>query len=233
MAEELKAEKTNVSVQEIAIEMTLAYWRYFRSWPKKNTIKILLAQWALETGWGKHMWCYNIGNAKSREGDGHDYCFFACNEILSEHASRALQAEDPERVKITSTRSNGTCIVWFYPKHPWCRFRAFRSLSEGVYDHLKMVVRTFDKAWPHAVDGDPRAYSRALKLQKYYTADEASYTKTLVAVFNKLDSLEVPLGPIIPEEERQRVMNSVALSLQDMVEDIHEREQDSGADPSV
>lgn len=223
--EELKDERTKVTPQEMALALVKAYWKYLNSWPKKDTIKVLLAQWALETGWGKHMHCYNVGNAKHSFDSGEDYCFFKCNEILRKDIAERLLHEDPTRVQITTYRANNTCITWFLPKHPWTRFRAFKTLDEGVYDHLKMVVNRFDAAWPHAVRGDPQAYSHALKQQKYYTADEASYTKTLVSVFNKLDSLELPTEPFIQEEERQRLLNLVSISLSEMTDDIHIRDE--------
>lgn len=233
LMKELNAEKTNVTPQQMALALYQAYWTYFNSPPSKDTVRVLLAQWALETGWGKSMWCYNVGNAKSREGDGYDYCFFKCNEILARSVAERLLQEDPEHVQISTYRPDDTCIVWFLPKHLWCRFRAFKTLEDGVYDHLKMVVRTFDRAWPYAVAGDPEGYCQALKEQKYFTADLSVYTETLKAVFNKLDSLEVPNDHTLPLEDRQRVLNSVALSLADMVEDIYERDSSEGDDENV
>jgi len=226
---ELKAEKTKVTPQQMALALYAAYWKYFHSWPKKDSIKILLAQWALETGWGKSMWNFNVGNAKSQPGEGHDWCYFKCNEILQRNMAEKLQSDDPSRVKITSHRSDGTCITWFSPKHPWSCFRAFGTLEEGTYDHLKMVVNRFNKAWPFVEMGYPEAYSHALKQQRYYTADESSYTRTLKKVFKKLDSLELPEEPVLNEEERQRVLNQVGISLAEMVEDIYEREEDDKA----
>jgi hypothetical protein len=222
--EELKDEKTEVTTQEMALALVHAYWKYFRSWPRKDTIRVLLAQWALETGWGKHMHCFNVGNAKHSFSSGNDYCFFKCNEILRKDVAELLLHEDPTRVMITSYRANNTCVTWFLPKHPWSRFRAFKTLEDGVYDHLKMVVNRFDGAWPYAVAGDPEGYCRALKAQKYFTADLSVYTKTLKSVFNKLASLEMPEGPIVTPEGRQRVLASVSLSLSEMTEDIHLRD---------
>ena len=193
MVEELKAEKTIVTMQQMALAFYEAYYLYFNSWPKPESIKILLSQWALETGWGKSMWCYNIGNAKSRPGDGHNWCFFKCNEVIKKSTAERLQASSPSTAKITSYRSDGLCIVWFYPKHAWSRFRAFKTLDDGVYDHLRMVVQNFNKAWPYVVKGDPTKYSKALKRQGYYTADEASYTKTLRSIY---DNLSVDAPPI-------------------------------------
>jgi len=222
--EEFKAERTKVTPQRMALAMYDAYWRYFRSWPNRDTIRVLLAHWALETGWGKWMWCYNVGNVKSHSGDDHDYCFFKCNEILIKPVAERLLVEDPTRVQITSYRSDDTCIVWFLPKHPWSRFRAFKTLEEGVYHHLKLLVQKFNKAWPHAVAGDPEEYCYALKEQRYFTADLSSYKNTFLAVFDKLDALEVPDGPVLTSMEKERVLGSVSLSLTDMVEDIYRRD---------
>lgn len=218
MSEELEAVRTPVTKQQMAIAFYEAYWRYFNSWPKKDSIRILLAQWALETGWGKSMWCYNVGNAKSRPNDGYDWCFYKCNEIIAKSTAERLQATSPATAKITSYRSDGLCVIWFYPKHAWSRFRAFRALDAGVYDHLVLVVKKFDKAWPYVVRGDPAEYSRALRRQGYYTADEAAYTKTLKGVFDMLASIELPDRPLLTEEERREALNTTALSLQNIVE---------------
>lgn len=233
--EELPDVKTEVTPQEMALALWEAYHRYFNSYPKKDSIKILLAQWALETGWGKSMHCYNVGNAKCRPNAEYNWCYFKCNEILpTVRLAEKLAAADPDKVKITKLRSDGTCIVWFYPKHPWCCFKAFKTLEDGAYDHLKMVVKQFGRAWTHAVAGDPVAYSRALKKQGYYTADEASYTRTLKSVFDKLDSLELPEAPLFSEEERKELLNRVALSIRDMTEkSIYELESLEGADEDV
>jgi len=223
MPEELVAEKTAVTAQQMALALHEAYHRYFNSHPNRDSIRILLSQWALETGWGKSMWCFNVGNAKSRNGDGHDWCFFKCNEVIKRSTAEALQRASPATAKIASYRSDGLCVIWFHPKHAWARFRAFRTLEDGVRDHLRLIVQKFDKAWPCIVKGDPVEYSRALKRQGYYTADEAQYTRVLKSVFDKLDSIVLPEAPLFTEEERREALNRVALSLQNMGGMPHER----------
>lgn len=213
MGNEHPATKTTASVEQMAEAFYKAYFTYLNDCPKPDSIKIVLSHWALETGWGKSMRCYNVGNAKSREGDGYDYCFFACNEILDSSLARWLQCESPETVKITSHRADGKCVVWFYPKHPACRFRAFDCLYAGAYDHLKLLIQRFDKAWHYIVSPDVAAFSAALKAQRYYTADEVSYTKTLTSVFRMFDSVKLPTGPMFTAQERANLLNQVALSL--------------------
>ena len=197
----------------------LAYKRYFADYPKPEAIKILLSHWALETGWGKSMWCYNVGNAKAKPGGSYDWCFFRCNEIIDVRLAETMAERDPEHVQITKRYKNGRCITWFEPKHRWSCFRAFRSLEDGAYDHLKLIVQKFDKAWPYVVAGNPERYSRALKGMGYYTADEEQYTRVLKAVYNKFDKIEFPAKPLLTAEERTEAMNLVAFSLQNMTEE--------------
>lgn len=217
--EELPDVKTVVTPQQMATAICYAYYRYFNSWPRRDSVRILLAQWALETGWGKSMHCYNIGNVKSKKGDGYDYCFFACNELLSKSVAEFFKVKDPNLVKVTSYRSDGLCVVWFYPNHPSCRFRAFKTLEDGVYDYLLLLVQRFTKAWHCVASGDPVEFSRALKQQKYYTADEASYTRTLKSIFDKLECIELPERQPITDKEREEAMNRMVLSLREIAEE--------------
>lgn len=218
---ELEAKKTEVTTEHMALAFHAAYVRYFNSHPQDDTIRILLSHWALETGWGKSMWCYNVGNAKagpSRDPNKH-WCYFRCNEIISRARAEQMVETDPKLVKITTYRSNGTCIVWFEPKHGWSCFRAFDTLEDGVYDHLKLIVKKFNKAWPFIYRGDPQGYSKALKEQGYYTADESSYTRTLVKVFHMFDKLRFPLREALSIEEKAVVMATISNSLRGMTEE--------------
>ena len=222
MPVELQAVKTPVKVEELALALCDAYSFYFGSWPSKDSIRVLLAQWALETGWGKSMWCYNLGNVKSHSDDGYDFCYFACNEVLPTKYAKRLQSKNPKTVRITRDRGDETSVVWFYPKHPACRFRAFKSLEDGAKDYIRTITANFGKAWRYVVEGKPAAFSRALKKLHYYTADEASYTATLEAVFSKLDYLSLPKPPVFRPEERQAVLNQIAAALdQDIRRKLH------------
>jgi hypothetical protein len=218
MASELLAVKTPVT-KEQAIEALWKAWQgFFGSTPKKESIWVLASQWSLETGHGRSMWGYNLGNVKSREGDGYDYQFFTCNEILVKSQAEKLAAEDPEHAKISSTRADGTCIIWFYPKHPACRFRAFKSLLEGATDYIALLARRFDKAWPAVSAGDPAAFSHLLRVQRYYTADEQAYTSQLVSIFKSYAKLAFDYDslPMLTTQEKAELDGVLAKSLADL-----------------
>lgn len=125
----------------------------------RRDVCLLLAQVAFETGLGKAMHRWNLGNAKHVDGDGRDWCSFACTEII------------------------GGREVWFFPPATACRFRAFRSLDEGAVDYLAMMRRSFRSAWPALLSGDPVAFVSALKAAHYFTADVGLYTRGVTSLF--------------------------------------------------
>lgn len=220
MPQRLPDQKTPVSRQAVLEALWKAWMGFFNSVPKRESIWVLMAQWALETGWGKSMHCYNMGNVKSREGDGFDYTYFACNEILLKASAERYQRNSPQTAKITSYRADGTAIIWFYPDHPGCRFRAFNSLREGAADHLALIFKRFSRAWPAVAEGDPSKFAHLLKLQGYYTADEASYTRTLTSVYSMIAQdtrLQYEDLPTMTDSEKEAVMNMVAENLRKMI----------------
>ena len=213
MAERLPAVKTPTPVADLIQALWAAWIKFFGVPPaNRESIWILTAQTGLETGWMSQCYGWNLGNVKSREGDGYDYQFYACNEILSLAQAQKYVAKDPTTAKVTTVRSDGKAIIWFYPDNPGCRFRAHQSLHEGALDHLRLLVRRFEKAWPEVIEGDVRGYSHALRLQKYYTADEASYTKTLEGCFKIAAKAVVDYDslPFLGEDEKDRLKGIIA-----------------------
>jgi len=128
---------------------------------------LLVSQWCFETGGGTYMHCHNVANIKHVPGDGHDYCQFRCNEII------------------------GGKEVWFDPPNPATSFRAYGSLTDGVADYVALLKRRFAGAWAAVQSGDVGAFAKALKAERYYTADEAVYERGLRAIVAELDR-EVP-----------------------------------------
>jgi len=181
---EMPAVKTPVSKEAMLVAMALGWNKKFGEPPNRNSVLLLLSHWAFETGHGNSMWCFNLGNVKAKVTGAYDYCFFACDEILPAAQAERLAAATPETAKIKKRRSDGTCIIQFYPKHPACCFRAFTSLDDGVTDHLDLIHKRFKYAWPFVVAGDVSGFCKALKQQRYYTADEAAYTRGVVGVFS-------------------------------------------------
>jgi hypothetical protein len=138
------------------------------AWPKvvadspgtRESCLVLLAHWALETGFGHAMHWYNIGNKKHVAGDGRDFCVFRCNEV-----------------------QNGQ-VVWLD-----CAFVAFDSLELGAEDYLAGLHGRFGAAWLDAVAGDVPKFCHDLKVERYYTADETQYTAGVLRCYHQLDAL--------------------------------------------
>jgi len=190
----IPAQKTVVTPSEVADALVDAWRLRFGKDPRRESLLVLLAQWAFETGRGKSMWNYNMGNQKGKP-DGSDGCswtFFACNELLPVKQANALFAKaGPRRdggpgnnVAITATKGD-TATVWFYPDHPACCFRAYRTLQGGAVDYLKLLHKRFASAWPAVEAGDPAQFSKLLKAARYYTAEEEHYTRSLVSIYNE------------------------------------------------
>jgi Putative peptidoglycan binding domain len=148
-----------------------AWQTEFGAAPHRTSLLVLLSQWALETGRGRSMHCYNLGNVKSNQKSG-DWCFFRCNEVI------------------------GGRVVWFDPDDPACCFRAFTSLDAGALDYLRILHARFSRAWPAVESGDPAQFSHLLKVSRYYTADEGQYTRTLTSLFVEFSrTLQNPGSP--------------------------------------
>jgi hypothetical protein len=168
----LQDQLTPVTPGQVLASLETGWTRLFGAPPHRTSLLVLLSQWALETGRGRSMHCYNLGNVKSNQQSG-DWCFFRCDEIL-----------------------NGK-VVWFEPDDPGCCFRAFTSLDDGAFDYLRTLRNRFEGAWPAVLAGDPAAFSHALRQQRYYTADEGQYTATLVALFSEFSrTLGAPVTPV-------------------------------------
>ena len=177
MAQELQDKLTPCTAQEMLDALYVAWVRYFGA-PPDNTdaLRILLAQWALETGWGKACHNWNIGNVKAAAGGVYNWQYFRCNEVL-----------------------NGK-IVWFDPPNPGCCFRAFSTIEDGVLDHLRLLVqhKTFSLAWPAVITGDPVRYAHVLKMAGYYTADEATYAHNVASLFRTFQKLVPSVSEPMP-----------------------------------
>lgn len=235
MTEELPAVRTPVSPGDVARALVSAWYALFGSPPpRRESIAILLAQWALETGKGRSMWCFNLGNAKSRPGDGRSWTFYACNEVLSPaQAAHYVATAQPRTGGKTGPNAVATSatVVWFYPSHPACRFRAFHTLDEGAVDYLGMLNKRFAGAWPAVVSGDPAAFSHALKLQGYYTASETLYTRGVLALFAEMMKVDFDISDELPhpdtdagtslsEDDRERTLALVAATYHDLAADL-------------
>lgn len=230
MAERLKDNLTPCTPEELFYALGYSWVQLFNERPKKESLFCLLSQWAIETGWGKSCHCWNIGNFKSREGDGRDHTYFECNELFPEKIAQKYLAQSklrsdgsgkPDAV-ITGTAKNGDIIIWFYPDHPASRFRAFDTIEEGAMDYTSSLHDRFYKAWPAIVSGDSAEFIHQLKLQNYFTAIESVYGKTVNSLFKRFNKMEFDLDklPIVNNDEKTRIEGLVALNLFDSFNEL-------------
>lgn len=150
-----------ISEGEAAYALREGWNKLYGDYPSVDSLALLWSQWALETGRGKAIHCYNFGNIKRSSDE--DYCMYRCNEIL-----------------------NGK-VEWFDPPHKQTWFRAYPSAVEGALDYIKFLSQRqrYQKAWAAIQAGDPALFGHELKVAGYYTANEAQYTKNIVSLTNE------------------------------------------------
>jgi hypothetical protein len=184
---ELPPTVTNVSAPD-------AWAAFGRAWqaatghaPTRETLACLVAQWALETGWGKEMRCFNPGNVKATAKWGGDYAYFATSERLTPEAAQSalnragVRDDGTPDVAVSDWTPNdkGKVKVLFYPKNPATKFRAFSTLQEGCDRQVRTLRSDFATTLPALERGDPAEWAGALSRAHYYTADPAVYANTL------------------------------------------------------
>lgn len=153
-----KDQVKQISEGEAAWALREAWNKLYNDYPSVDSLALLWSQWALETGRGKAIHCYNFGNIKRSNDE--NYCMFRCNEIL-----------------------NGK-LEWFDPPHKQTWFRAYPSAVDGALDYIMFLSqrKRYQKAWAAIQIGDPALFGHELKVAGYYTADEAHYTKSIVSL---------------------------------------------------
>ena len=215
---------TPCTPQEMMDAMYRAWCIYMGGPPDNNdALRILLAQWAEETGWGHACHNWNIGNVKASAGGAQGWQYFKCEEDLEASYAKKLVAADPRHVCITGNFMRKGVLyatTYFLPKHSGCCFRAFDTCDQGVLDHIVLLVNNprFSQAWPAVVHGDPAAYAHLLKVAGYYTADESIYAQTVSSLFRQFKKIEPTAVPAAAQDDE--TSNWVALSLQSAQDDI-------------
>jgi hypothetical protein len=193
---------TTLTLQEGVDALALGWKMYFGAAPvDASRLLVLAAQSILETGWFRAMHCYNFGNVKARAGGAWSWTYFACNEVLSpQAASEAVRQSTPAApARISSYTKDGGAIVWFYPRHAACCFRAFASAAEGAADHVALLNSPrFESAWPFLDTGDVGEFARELYRKGYYTASPIQYGAGCSRIFTQL-SADVAAGSIVLE----------------------------------
>jgi hypothetical protein len=207
-AEELPDQYTAVDANPLGAALVAAWRKLFGVLPARESILVLMAQSALETGRWKACHNWNLGNVKSYAGDGRCFTLFACTEVIAGH------------------------VVHFTPPDPACRFRAFHTLDEGAIDYLGFLhgLKRYQAAWAELIAGDAAGFVHQLKAGGYFTADEGQYAHNVVSLFHEYAKLPFQVAadePVIDDETRERVMGLVALSLSEIARADTDRPPDT------
>jgi hypothetical protein len=144
--------------------------------PSKETVAILTAQWAHETGRGASMFNYNFAGIKGASPAG-----------LSV-VQRTREGYGSSERTITDS------------------FRAYRTAEDGADDYVALLSRRFPAALDAAKQGDPAGTVRALKQAGYFTGDEVAYTRSVTSLAQEFapgaTNFASPDLPALPVEYR-------------------------------
>ena len=153
--------RTALDPEAVRKALTEAWILKFGVQPSSDSITVLLAQIAQETGW-RACWNWNLGNVKA--GPGQDYCELAG---VWEINSKGERVDLPKGA-------------------PGTQFRAFATLELGITAYLGVMFKRFASAWPAVLAGDPHEFAVLLRKAKYYTAPLAEYSRGVVSHFEQL-----------------------------------------------
>jgi hypothetical protein len=184
-------------------------------------LAVLTAQSCLETGNGQKVHNWNFGNKKKpKDWDGL-YAHFKCDEIFDAPTAKRAQKLGP--CVVQDWRGGPLKRVVLLPPHPWSAFVAFATAAEGMADHVKLLacVERYRAAWSRAFHGDAAGFAHALRVARYYTADEEPYTAGLVSIAKRVEPACVRLTTGehgLTDEERAHVEDVVARTLVESLE---------------
>lgn len=144
--------RTRLDAAQASSALRTAYRNVVGEEPSEETVKILTAQWAHETGHGASMFNYNFGGIKGAGPEG-----------LSVAQRTREGWGETERTIVDN-------------------FRAYRTADEGATDYVRLLARRFPDALESAGARDPEGFVRGLKARGYFTGNEAAYTRSIVAL---------------------------------------------------
>ncbi|MEZ4301212.1 MAG: hypothetical protein R3B70_40125, partial [Polyangiaceae bacterium] len=159
---------TPVEKADCLASLRNAWVEHFGEPPKEDAVRLLTTQWGLESTWGKHGYCYNLGNVRASSTS--DYMYISGNEII-----------------------NGE-LVWFSGDKPseLAKFRAFRSLAEAAAYFVDFMANRSKVLAVLKGSCDPMAYCQALKDHFYYTDTLEHYSSVFLKLHADVKDLPVP-----------------------------------------
>ena len=161
--------KTTYNLNQLIKGLVEGWFKKFGQLPKKESIGVLYAQNAIETGGTVSMWNNNIGNVK----------FQASKNPDNDNGIEYMMLSNVWEI------INGKKVI-FQPPHPATWFRSFPTLGDGVAHHLDFLRNhRYKKAWTAVEAGDPTQFAHLLKVAGYYTAPEADYVNAMNIYFKR------------------------------------------------
>ncbi len=168
--------RTHVTTEQASSLIAGALEQVTGEKPKPETVAILTAQWAHETGHGASMFNYNFAGIKGTGPSG-----------LSV-VQRTREGSGANERTITDS------------------FRAYRTADEGARDYVSLLQSRFPGALEAARQGDPAATVHALKQAGYFTGDEGAYTRSVTELARQVgpaslqftDTGSLPALPALP-----------------------------------
>lgn len=163
------AKRTPHTSEEMIRGFVEGWYKQFGNIPKKESIGVLYAQNALETGGTASMWNENIGNVKFAPSKNPD------NDTGKEYMMLTNVWEIIKGEK-----------KYFQPPDPATWFVSYPTLADGIAEHLDYLKnKRYKAAWVAVEAGDCAQFAHILKMNFYYTASEADYVKGMKGWFNK------------------------------------------------
>lgn len=193
----IESKKTKISTEEATYALRQAWKIIFTEYPINNSLAILFAQWALETGRGASCYNYNFGNIKTGKSHTGYHQYYRCSEII-----------------------NGK-EIFFDPPHIQCKFRAYKTATAGAIDYINLIAKRkrYVAAFEALKEGNVTKYVKALKVGGYFTASLSHYMRIMNSItkefHRKKDKLLAWKPPekedpkFLTDDEKKEIMNLV------------------------
>lgn len=146
---EVAAVRTRLSGEQAAEALSSAWESIHGEKPSAETLSILTAQWAHETGRGASMYNYNFGGIKGSSPEG---------------LSTSLRTREGWGKTEVTIRDS---------------FRAYRTAEDGARDYLQLLGGRYAGALESAKAGDAEGFVHNLKVRGYFTGNEQAYVRSV------------------------------------------------------
>ena len=177
----LDMEITPLTEEQATYHLREGWYKLYESYPSNNTLAILWAQTALETGRWSMLRNNNWGNIKRRSSIQY-WTSYEAGEYLN--------------------KGDGLKHYMFYPYHPQTHFSAWKTASDGAKGYIEFLLskKRYEKAAVELIAGDPVTYCAELRKGGYFTAPLDHYTSIVVKLFKEFHSKSERLLAWKPEE---------------------------------